>query len=195
MISLALGPSFAEETTPAAIVRLTTTAVTTLVFIVVLLRFGLLALVVANFVVDLAPLAATPNFSAWHGQPTFLIHACIAGLAAYGYWAATAGRSPSAAPTSRLGKRPSELVVGGSKFCSRRHQDAAGRREDDPPRLLTTAKQVDVESDVGEVGTRGSPIGRALAHGGIRVHECESLRRRDAEVVNQEHFGLELRAD
>src|SRR5262245_6418301 len=52
-----------------------------------------------------------------------------------------------------------------------------------------------MESNVAEVGAHGSVVGRALAHGRVRVDELETVRRGDAKVRNEKDLGLEQGAD
>ena len=61
--------------------------------IVLLLRFGLVAVMVSTTLRKLYEIAATPDWTAWHSQPALLCLAFVAALAAYGCWAASAGRS------------------------------------------------------------------------------------------------------
>jgi hypothetical protein len=78
----------AAETTAATALSFTTAAICVLV----LTRFGLLALAVSLFLVPAAYSSATTSWTVWHGQ-TGLTWLLIVGLlAAYGFWAATAGR-------------------------------------------------------------------------------------------------------
>ena len=58
-----------------------------------LLRFGLVAVMVSTVLGGISAVAATPDWSAWHSQPAVLCLVLVATLAAYGFWAASAGRS------------------------------------------------------------------------------------------------------
>jgi hypothetical protein len=62
------------------------------VLVAVLLRFGLVSFMASIIVVFLVHTGATADWSAWHAQPAFLCLAVVAVLAAYGFWAASAGR-------------------------------------------------------------------------------------------------------
>jgi serine/threonine-protein kinase len=78
----------AAETTAVAALSITTAAICVLL----LIRFGLLALAIAFLLQGAAYSSATTSWTAWHGQ-TGLTWLIIVGLlAAYGFWAATAGR-------------------------------------------------------------------------------------------------------
>jgi len=61
--------------------------------IVVLLRFGLIAAVVAATLGGMQSIAATPDWTAWHSQPAILCLVFVTALAGYAFWAASAGRS------------------------------------------------------------------------------------------------------
>jgi serine/threonine-protein kinase len=65
-----------------------------IIMVTVLLRCGLLALVIATLVgMQMRGLAVTATWSEWHAQPAIIAVVVVAGMAAYGAWAATAGRS------------------------------------------------------------------------------------------------------
>jgi serine/threonine-protein kinase len=70
------------------------------VALVVVLRAGALALLIANVVSTLGQLAAAPDWSAWTGQAAVLAVVCVVALAGYGVWAAMAGRRASASGTA-----------------------------------------------------------------------------------------------
>jgi len=61
--------------------------------IAVLLRYGMLAAIVAAALGGFSNVAATPDRGGWHSQPALLCLAFVAVLAGYGFWAASAGRS------------------------------------------------------------------------------------------------------
>jgi serine/threonine-protein kinase len=63
------------------------------VYIGVLIRFGLVAMAVAAFVEEAPDNFAARDFTAWHGQPAILALVVVAAMAAYGFWAASGGRS------------------------------------------------------------------------------------------------------
>jgi hypothetical protein len=60
--------------------------------VLVIIRFGLLAFVVTLFLRLSTYSSATTSWTAWHGQPGLIMLVVVALLAAYGFWAATAGR-------------------------------------------------------------------------------------------------------
>ena len=60
--------------------------------VLVIVRFGLLAYVIALFLKNSIYQTATTSWIAWHGQPGLIMLVVVALLAAYGFWAATAGR-------------------------------------------------------------------------------------------------------
>jgi hypothetical protein len=60
--------------------------------VLVIVRFGLLAFVVAIFLQGVTYRTATTSWTAWHGQPGLIMLVIVALLAAYGFWAATEGR-------------------------------------------------------------------------------------------------------
>ena len=78
----------AAETTAVAALSLTTAAICVLV----LIRFELLALTVSLFLTTAAYSSATTSWTAWHGQTGLTWLLIIGLLAAYGFWAASAGR-------------------------------------------------------------------------------------------------------
>jgi serine/threonine-protein kinase len=62
--------------------------------VLVLLRFGLAAVVACIFVADLmATTVFTANFGAWYGTPSLVACLCVIGLAAWAFRTALAGRS------------------------------------------------------------------------------------------------------
>ena len=63
------------------------------IYVTLLVRFGLIAFAVSAFLHNLRGATATASWTAWHGQPGLLALVIIALLAAYGFWAATAGRA------------------------------------------------------------------------------------------------------
>jgi hypothetical protein len=71
----------------------------------VLLRQGVLSLITALFVLHLEPLARSADWSAWHAKPSLYVTALALGLAAYGWWAASA-QGPLAAETAQRVPRP-----------------------------------------------------------------------------------------
>jgi len=77
--------------TPGAIV-IAAIVVQTAVRIGVLLRFGLVGICAAVAVSGIGPLTRTADWTAWHSQPAIMAIVAVAALAAYGYWAATAGK-------------------------------------------------------------------------------------------------------
>jgi hypothetical protein len=81
------------STTASTVVGIGFNIIGASVMIAVLLRFGLVAVIVGSTLEALAPLAATPDWSAWHSQPALFALLIVAVLAAYGFWAASAGRS------------------------------------------------------------------------------------------------------
>jgi serine/threonine-protein kinase len=85
---------FAPQTTAAETLALAVLGfITAGICVLLLIRFGLLALVVSLLLVPAAYSSATTSWTAWHGQ-TGLTWLLIVGLlATYGFWAATAGRS------------------------------------------------------------------------------------------------------
>jgi serine/threonine-protein kinase len=74
--------------------------------LLVLLRHGLVALVVARAAVNVAGLARAADWSAWHAQGSLLAVAAFAALAGYGYWAAVAGRRWSGAAAAAVATPP-----------------------------------------------------------------------------------------
>lgn len=76
------------ETTAMAVLSFTTAAICVLV----LIRFGLLALAVSLFLVQAAYSSGTTSWTAWHGQAGLTWLLIVGLLAAYSFWAATAGR-------------------------------------------------------------------------------------------------------
>ncbi len=73
---------------PASMIGLT---VTTGLLMVALLRFGLVALIVAVIFMLLALIFPTSDWTAWHAQPSIFALVAAAALAGYGYRAATMG--------------------------------------------------------------------------------------------------------
>jgi len=65
------------------------------ILMVALLRFGLLAVAVAQIAILLMPIAVTTDWSAWHALPAWLATGVIVLLAVYGYWASTSGTVPA----------------------------------------------------------------------------------------------------
>ncbi len=49
-------------------------------------------MIVAAFLGNIGQLTRTADWTAWHSQPAIVAIVVIAALAAYGYWAATAGK-------------------------------------------------------------------------------------------------------
>ena len=81
-----------QPTLEETIVIGTQAALVTAVHIGVLLRYGLVGLIVAVFLGNIGQLTRTADWTAWHSQPAIMAIVVIAALAAYGYWAATAGK-------------------------------------------------------------------------------------------------------
>lgn len=69
---------------------------TSIISLVVLLRWGAVALVVSFLTLQLAFDARAADWSAWHGQGPVLALVLLIGLVVYGAWAATGGRRNSA---------------------------------------------------------------------------------------------------
>jgi hypothetical protein len=84
---------FAPQTTAAETAAVAAMSfATAALFTLLLVRFGILALAVSIFLKAVVSSSATTSWTAWHGQ-TGLTWLIIVGLlAAYGFWAATAGR-------------------------------------------------------------------------------------------------------
>src|SRR5438132_120745 len=58
---------------------------------------------------------------------------------------------------------------------------------------LMRSEEIHVESNLGEVGAEGRPIGRAgAAEGRIGVHDADAVRSGDAEIVGEEVLGFQL---
>ena len=64
----------------------------TVILVTLLVRFGLPAYAVGQLLFNLAYSSATTSWTAWHGQPGLIMLVIVGLLAAYGFWAATAGR-------------------------------------------------------------------------------------------------------
>ena len=64
----------------------------TAIYLTLLVRFGPIAMAVSVLLNFLCFLTATASWTAWHGQPGLIALVIVALLAAYGFWAATAGR-------------------------------------------------------------------------------------------------------
>ena len=67
----------------------------------VLVRFGVVAVVVTHWISDVMFVQWTRDFDAWHGQSAAMSLVAVVVLAAYGYWASTAGWVASAEPAER----------------------------------------------------------------------------------------------
>jgi serine/threonine-protein kinase len=72
----------------------------TALFMVVLLRQGVLALIASLCVVRLEALARTADWSAWHAEPSLYVTALVLALAGYGFWAASAAGPLAADPAA-----------------------------------------------------------------------------------------------
>jgi hypothetical protein len=59
---------------------------------VVLLRWGIVAMLMTNLVFSMAWFARASDWSAWHAKPAINVLVLMVALAAYGVWAATGGR-------------------------------------------------------------------------------------------------------
>ncbi len=66
--------------------------VSSAIMMIVLLRWGVVAMVISRIVVNLAWRAQAADWSAWHSQSAALILALFAGLVVYGVWAAIGDR-------------------------------------------------------------------------------------------------------
>jgi serine/threonine-protein kinase len=62
---------------------------------VVLLRWGIVALILTNLFASVAWIARTSDWSAWHATPALTTLVLVVALVAYGVWAASGGRSPA----------------------------------------------------------------------------------------------------
>ena len=93
VISLIMSWGIVPGTPELAIVVVAAIVLGNVARIGVLLRFGLVGMIAAYIVVKIGPLTQTVEWTAWHSQPAIMAIIMIAALAAYGYWAATAGRS------------------------------------------------------------------------------------------------------
>ncbi len=64
------------------------------IYVTLLVRFGVLALAVAVLVSSMMFNGGTSavSWTAWHEQPALIVLVIVGLLAAYGFWAATAGR-------------------------------------------------------------------------------------------------------
>jgi serine/threonine-protein kinase len=67
----------------------------------VMVRSGVVALVVTHWIASVMWLHWTRDFDAWHGQAAMMTLAAVVLLAAYGYWASTAGWVPSSESSGR----------------------------------------------------------------------------------------------
>jgi predicted Ser/Thr protein kinase len=79
---------------PNAVLNLTENVVVVGIALLLLVRFGLLALLIAfslNNVLQAYPL--TGHFSEWYAQPTIVVFILISALAIFGFYTSTAGRS------------------------------------------------------------------------------------------------------
>jgi hypothetical protein len=84
---------FAPQTTAAETAAMAAMSlVTAVLFTLLLVRFGILALAVSMFLKQVVYSSATTSWTAWHGQVGLTLLVIIGLLAAYGFWAATAGR-------------------------------------------------------------------------------------------------------
>ena len=65
-----------------------------------LLRWGIVAMLLANAFLSLGWMARSPDWSAWHANAAVMTLLFVAALAAYGFWAALGGRltAPALAP-------------------------------------------------------------------------------------------------
>ena len=93
VISLILSLGSIPGTPELAIVVVAAILLNGAISIGVLLRFGLVGMIAAGFVVAMGNLTQTADWTAWHAQPAIMAMVAVAALAAYGYWAATAGKS------------------------------------------------------------------------------------------------------
>ena len=93
VISLILSLGRIPGTPELAIVVVAAILLNGAISIGVLLRFGLVGMIAADFVVAMGNLTQTADWTAWHAQPAIMAMVAVAALAAYGYWAATAGKS------------------------------------------------------------------------------------------------------
>jgi hypothetical protein len=85
--------SCAPQTTTAEMAAVAVMSiVTAAIFTLLLVRFGILALAVSIFAKQVVYSSATTSWTVWHGQAGLTWLVIIALLAAYGFWAATAGR-------------------------------------------------------------------------------------------------------
>ena len=64
----------------------------TAIYLTLLVCFGPIAMAVSVLMNFLCFLTATTSWTTWHGQPGLIALVIVALLAAYGFWAATAGR-------------------------------------------------------------------------------------------------------
>jgi hypothetical protein len=87
-----LTPLVSRETMADAIIFGVFCALFAVVHIGVLLRYGLVGLIAAAFLTRMAGLTRTADWTAWDAQPAIMALIAVAALAAYGYWAATAGK-------------------------------------------------------------------------------------------------------
>jgi len=86
---------FKPGSTPTALEAAAVLAMAT-VYATLLVRFGLIAFAVSTFLNYLRVATATASWTAWHGQPGLIALVVVGLLAAYGFWAASAGgRSPA----------------------------------------------------------------------------------------------------
>ncbi len=80
------------------------------IYVMLLVRFGLLALAVSYILTNLAVSSATTSWTAWHGQPGLIALVIVGLLAAYGFWAATGGRPLFGDALAGSGRGPSMTV-------------------------------------------------------------------------------------
>ncbi len=93
VILFPLSENFVTNPLEHAIVLGTMIAIGNVVLIGVLLRFGLVGTIAALLVLRIGPLTLSADWTAWHAQPAIMAIVAVAALAAYGYWAATTGKS------------------------------------------------------------------------------------------------------
>ena len=92
VIFMFVGGLAIRETLAETIVYGTLGALFTALCLGVLLRYGLVGLVASVLVFRIGFLTLTADWTAWHAQPAIMATVAVAALAAYGYWAATAGK-------------------------------------------------------------------------------------------------------
>ena len=69
-------------------------------------RFGLLAFAVSLFLQQAVYSSATTSWTAWHGQAGLTLLLIVGLLAAYSFWAATAGRPLFSDALAEAGRGP-----------------------------------------------------------------------------------------